>query len=303
MSPKVKTVVIVGPSEIAEIIQKELSNFPHVKILDIVTEDTSKASDSILKHWPYAVYCALPSDHPDALALYHTCELTFCTFNYVIKPNPHSNRLIVTPWCREPLKKKWASILKRSFDIFASALFLVTIYPVIFLICTIGIKASGPGPIYYKQLRPGYQGNNFLCYKFRSMKVSSQNGEKAATKGDSRVTKFGNFIRKTSIDEFPQFINVFKGEMSIIGPRPQLITQSDYYSPFIPNYFLRHLVKPGITGWAQVNGCRGEIKSIEQMNDRINYDIWYIEHWSPKLDIKILFKTVLQVVKGDEQAY
>lgn len=303
MSRKIKSVVLVGPKDITDIIQRELARYPHVKILDIVNEDTSKAADVVLKLWPYSVYCALPLDHPDAQALYHTCELTFCIYNFVIKPNSSSDRLIVTPWCREPLKKRRYAFLKRSFDVAVSGLFLITAYPIIFTVCAICIKASSPGPIYFKQMRPGYQGENFLCYKFRSMKINSQSESKAAEKGDSRVTKFGEFIRKTSIDEFPQFINVFKGDMSLVGPRPQLITQSDYYTPFIPNYFMRHLVKPGITGWAQVNGCRGEMKSIEEMNKRINYDIWYIEHWSPKLDIKILFKTVKQVLKGDEQAY
>ena len=135
------------------------------------------------------------------------------------------------------------------------------------------------------------------------MRLNSSSESKAAQINDDRVTKFGRFIRKTSLDEIPQFINVFRGDMSLVGPRPQLLNQLDYYSPHIPNFFMRNLVKPGITGWAQVNGNRGEVKSVQDMKNRVNLDIWYIENWTFWLDIKIMFMTVAQIVKGDKQAY
>lgn len=303
MSDKPESAVIIGTTEIASILQRDLKKKAPSCTIKTFTEDTSEASEYIMAKWPDAVYCSLPVDHTDAAAIYHSCELTFSTYHYVIKPNNHSDRLITASWCKEPLKIKPAAALKRTFDVVVSGLFLITFYPFIFAFCAIGIKLSSPGPIYFKQMRPGYHGENFQCYKFRSMKVNRQSEDKAATKGDSRVTRFGEFMRKTSLDEFPQFINVFLGDMSLVGPRPQLINQSDYYSPYIPNYFMRHLVKPGITGWAQINGCRGEMKTIEEMNRRINHDIWYIEHWTPLLDIKILFKTVAQVLGKDKQAY
>lgn len=298
-----ESIIIVGPEEITAIIRKDLEKHYKVKVLEVITENYSTAADTIMRHWPDAVFCALPSDHPDAVNMYHACELTFCTFYFIIKPNPHSERLITCRWCKEPLKKTWAKFVKRTFDILVSGLFLITIYPFVYIICAICIKASGPGPVYFKQLRPGFHGENFECYKFRSMNVNAQSDSQQATKGDARVTKFGSFMRKTSIDELPQFINVLKGDMSIVGPRPQLLNWSDYFAPKIPNFFMRHLVKPGITGWAQVNGCRGECYGVEDVNDRINNDIWYIENWTPWLDIKILFMTVKQIAGGDEQAY
>ena len=125
-----------------------------------------------------------------------------------------------------------------------------------------------------------------------------------ATKDDPRKTKFGNFLRKSSIDELPQFINVLKGDMSLIGPRPHMLYHTEVYSQLIGDYMVRHLAKPGITGWAQVNGCRGETKEVEDMERRVEHDIWYIEHWTPLLDIVVFFKTVIQLMPGrDKQAY
>ena len=135
------------------------------------------------------------------------------------------------------------------------------------------------------------------------MKVNVDSDKLQATEDDPRKTKFGDFLRRTSIDELPQFINVFKGDMSIVGPRPHMELHTETYSKLISEYMVRHLVKPGITGWAQVNGCRGETKTVEQMRERVEHDIWYIEHWSPLLDVKIVFMTAFQILGGDKQAY
>ena len=135
------------------------------------------------------------------------------------------------------------------------------------------------------------------------MKVNSESDFKTASKSDSRITKTGAWLRKTSIDELPQFINVFIGDMSIIGPRPHMLSQTETYSDLVKKYMIRHFVKPGISGWAQVMGSRGEIRSLQDMEDRIEKDIWYVHHWSLILDIKIIFLTVYNIVKGDKQAY
>lgn len=203
----------------------------------------------------------------------------------------------------EPLSNPAMKFLKRTEDIILSGLFLITVYPFVWLFAAIGIKLSSPGPILFRQNRTGYNGESFKCLKFRSMKVNVDSDKLQATEDDPRKTKFGDFLRRTSIDELPQFINVFKGDMSIVGPRPHMEFHTETYSKLISEYMVRHLVKPGITGWAQVNGCRGETKTVEQMRERVEHDIWYIEHWSPLLDVKIVFMTVFQILGGDKQAY
>jgi undecaprenyl-phosphate galactose phosphotransferase/putative colanic acid biosynthesis UDP-glucose lipid carrier transferase len=165
------------------------------------------------------------------------------------------------------------------------------------------IKLESPGPVFFRQKRSGRDNRPFVCLKFRSMYVNDLAHNKQAGKGDSRVTKFGAFIRKTSIDELPQFFNVFWGDMSVVGPRPHMINLAKEYSELINNYLVRQFAKPGITGWAQVNGYRGETKELSDMENRVEYDIWYIENWSLLLDIKIIVRTVINILKGDENAY
>ena len=303
MAHKNKTAIIVGTEENAELLRKKLEQDPKIEILRIFTNDAEKASDSILRNWPDAVYCALNPDDDRSADIWHACELSFCTYYAVSKVDKNSDTLVIARWCQEPLKKGASAFFKRTFDIVVSGVFLVTFFPIIYIICAICIKISSPGPVLFKQARPGYHAEPFYCLKFRSMRANSRSENKAATQNDDRVTKFGRFIRKTSIDEIPQFINVFRGDMSLVGPRPQLMNQSDYYSPYISNFFMRSMVKPGITGWAQVSGFRGEMKSIEEMKGRVDKDVWYIENWTFWLDIKILFMTVAQIFKGDKQAY
>lgn len=201
----------------------------------------------------------------------------------------------------EPLEEIENRFKKRCFDIVFSSLVIVFIlswlYPIIGLI----IKLQSPGPVLFKQLRSGKNNKSFVCYKFRSMKVNE--GFRQATKDDDRITKIGKFLRKTSLDELPQFFNVLKGDMSTIGPRPHVLTMTKEYSQIINQYMVRHFLKSGITGWAQVNGFRGETKDPELMRKRVEYDIWYLENWSMWLDIKIIFKTIIQVAKGDENVY
>jgi putative colanic acid biosynthesis UDP-glucose lipid carrier transferase len=159
----------------------------------------------------------------------------------------------------------------------------------------IGVKLSSAGPVLFKQKRYGINGKEINVYKFRSM-TTQDNGSiiKQAIKGDPRITKFGAFIRRTSLDELPQFYNVLQGNMSIAGPRPHAVAHNEEYRQLIPKYMQRHLVKPGITGWAQINGWRGETDTLDKMENRINYDLYYINNWSLWLDIKIILITIIK---------
>lgn len=201
-----------------------------------------------------------------------------------------------------PLNRTINKLIKRVFDILFSLTFLI-ISPVIFIPVAIAIKMSSPGPVFFKQRRTGYRGKEFVCYKFRTMKVNNDSDNKQASKNDPRKTKIGNILRKTNIDELPQFYNVLKGEMSIVGPRPHMVKQTEDYSALIDKYMLRHIIKPGITGWAQVNGFRGETKELWQMQKRVEYDVWYAENWNFMLDIKIIIKTIINAIRGDKNAF
>ena len=203
----------------------------------------------------------------------------------------------------EPLKDMRNRIQKRVFDFVVSLLFICTLFPIILIIVAIVSKITMPGPLFFKQKRTGYDGKDFVCYKFRSMKVNKDSDKVQAVKDDPRVTKWGLLMRHTNIDELPQFINVLKGNMSIVGPRPHMLAHTDYYSQLISDYMIRHYVKPGITGWAQTHGERGETKTVDDMKRRVEKDIWYIEHWSFWLDIQIILKTVSDAIHGDEKAY
>lgn len=260
------------------------------------------------------VYCSInPAANEELVnSIILKCENNFMNFWFVPNMNGYPHRrmrhtefgpVTVISLREEPLNNPLMKFWKRTVDIIFSGLFLITLYPFVWLFAAIGIKLSSPGPILFRQKRTGYSGKAFDCLKFRSMKVNADADKVQATEHDPRKTKFGDFLRKTSIDELPQFINVFKGDMSIVGPRPHMEYHTEIYSKLISDYMVRHLLKPGITGWAQVNGCRGETKTLQEMKDRVEHDIWYIEHWSPWLDIKIIFMTIAQVFKGDKQAY
>ena len=204
---------------------------------------------------------------------------------------------------REPLQAFYNRALKRSFDLVFSSVVLCTIFPILYVLIGFLIKRSSPGPIFFKQKRTGLYGHDFECYKFRTMRVNDQADTMQAVKDDSRKTKIGDFLRRTNLDEFPQFINVFKGDMSVVGPRPHMLKHTEQYSALIDKYMVRHLVKPGVTGWAQVTGYRGETKTLEQMEGRVKRDVWYIENWTFFLDLKIIVVTLVNMFRGDKNAY
>ena len=203
---------------------------------------------------------------------------------------------------RNPLKSIVNRTIKRTFDIVVSSIFLC-FYPLIYIPVAIGIKLSSPGPVYFKQERTGYLGTTFKCYKFRTMKVNANSDRQQATKNDPRKTRFGDFLRRTSIDELPQFINVWKGDMSIVGPRPHMLKHTEDYTRVVDRYMVRHAVKPGITGWAQVNGYRGLTDELWKMERRVEHDVWYIENWTFLLDLKIMVRTVLNAIRGEKNAF
>ena len=203
----------------------------------------------------------------------------------------------------EPLTDFINRFTKRVFDLIFSLLTIVFVLSWLYPIIAVLIKLSSKGPVLFKQSRSGVNNEEFLCFKFRSMTMSEEADTKQATKGDVRITKIGAFLRKSSLDEFPQFFNVFMGDMSIVGPRPHMLKHTEEYSDLIQKYMVRQLVKPGITGAAQVKGYRGETKELEDMEGRVRLDVWYIENWSLSLDINIILHTVWNAIKGDEKAY
>lgn len=202
-----------------------------------------------------------------------------------------------------PLHNPINSLLKRTFDIVFSLIvvfgLLIWVTPILALIITLESK----GPVFFVQKRTGFDNKEFTCFKFRSMALNPSSDLEQAGKNDMRVTKIGRFLRKTSIDEMPQFYNVLFGNMSVVGPRPHMIRHTDEYANRVDKYMLRHFVKPGITGLAQVRGYRGEIEKDSDIQNRIKFDIFYIENWSFFLDIKIIIQTILNGFSGEEKAY
>ena len=253
----------------------------------------------------HELYCGLPSSRKDdILAIMNYCENNLIRFYSVPHVRNYIKRQLqlellgevpVLSIRTEPLQNPVNRLAKRLFDLTFSSLFLLTIFPFMYLIVGLIIKITSPGPIFFKQERNGENGKIFKCYKFRSMKVMENDKVVTqATQNDPRVTKVGNFLRRTSLDELPQFINVLTGGMSIVGPRPHAVAHNEQYRQLIEGYMLRHKVKPGITGWAQINGWRGETDTLEKMEKRVEFDLEYIREWSVWFDIKIVFLTVFK---------
>ena len=192
--------------------------------------------------------------------------------------------------------------IKRLSDIVLATLILILITPLLIVIAA-AIKFDSPGPVIFRQRRCGLDGDEIVVYKFRSMTVTEDGSNiTQATQNDARVTPLGALLRRTSCDELPQFINVLQGRMSIVGPRPHALAHNELYRKLIKGYMVRHKVKPGITGWAQVNGFRGETKTLDKMQRRIDFDLDYLRNWSVRLDLYIIFKTISLVIK-DQKAY
>jgi putative colanic acid biosynthesis UDP-glucose lipid carrier transferase len=259
------------------------------------------------------IYCTLPNSQDEKIIrMFNFAEKNMIRF-YIV---PEFSRYVkkrmdlesiesvpVMAVRTEPLQFMHNQFIKRIFDIIFSLVFLLSLFPIIYAIFGLLIKLSSSGPVIFKQTRTGIYGKNFDCYKFRSMKMNEDADEKQAEKDDPRITRIGQFLRRSNLDEVPQFYNVLKGDMSVVGPRPHMLKHTELYSTIIDKYMVRHLVKPGISGWAQVNGYRGETKTMEQMESRVRYDVWYLENWTFLLDLKIVLVTVLNMFRGEKNAY
>ena len=275
--------------------------------------EIDKAFDFIRSNVVDEVYCMvsrLSSDQINEL-------IAFCDNNLVkIKMVPDNKEIYTRAMDVElfgnvpilnlrklPLDTDVARYTKRIFDVMFSS--LVILFILSWLVPVIGtlIKLESRGPIFFKQKRHGVNKQSFFCYKFRSMTVNKEADTKMMTKNDARLTKIGKFIRQTSIDELPQFINVFKGDMSVVGPRPHMEAHTKEYEGSVDKYLVRHFAKPGITGLAQVKGYRGEILQKSDIINRTRLDIFYVEKWSLFLDVKIIIKTVLNAARGEDKAY
>ena len=202
-----------------------------------------------------------------------------------------------------PLDDPLSALLKRAFDIVFSLAVIILILSWLTPLIALVIKVESKGPVFFTQLRNGYNFKSFRCFKFRSMVKNSKADIEQVTRGDERITIFGQLLRKTSMDEMPQFFNVLKGDMSVVGPRPHMLSHTDMYAKKIDKFMVRHFVKPGITGLAQVSGYRGEVESDKDIIGRVQHDIFYIENWSFFLDLKIIFQTLFNTIKGEEKAY
>ncbi len=259
------------------------------------------------------IYHTIASNYIEILnKVIKIADENFCKFFYVPLMNPKLQHRFYMMSLNEsipavsvhpsPLRNSLNRAIKRGFDIVFSSVALI-FSPIVFIPVAIAIKLDSPGPIFFRQKRTGYLGNEFYCYKFRTMRVNNDADNVQATKDDARKTRLGNFLRHSSIDELPQFWNVLKGDMSVVGPRPHMLAHTEAYCRLIDQYMVRHLVKPGITGWAQVLGFRGATDQLWQMERRVDNDVWYIEHWSFLLDMKIIIRTITNAFSGEENAY
>ena len=204
---------------------------------------------------------------------------------------------------REPLEDVGNRIKKRFFDVMVSSFVMIFILSWLVPLIALLIKLESKGPVFFIQARTGKDMKPFLCFKFRSMYINKHANELQAKRNDERITRIGKILRKTSLDEFPQFFNVFQGQMSIVGPRPHMLKHTEQYSHLVGQYMVRQFLKPGITGWAQVNGLRGETKTLGQMKKRVEFDLWYMENWNIYLDLRIVFMTVYNMLKGEKNVY
>lgn len=322
-----KRIVIIGNGSKALNVYDELKSSDYgYKILGIF-DDNREAFDSGLKYLGILseverfcienrvdeIYCTLPNSEESAiLRLVNLSERNMIRFFLVPEFYGYIKRKLVLNSLQsipvigirpEPLQLVYNRVLKRIFDIFFTFIVLTTIFPIIYIVFGIFIKLTSRGPIVFKQRRTGLQGEEFTCYKFRTMYINDKSDSQTTHEIDPRITPMGRFMRRTSIDELPQFFNVLLGSMSVVGPRPHMIKQTNLYNGLIDKFMIRHIIKPGITGWAQISGYRGETKTIQQMEGRFKRDVWYIENWSFMLDLKIIVVTILQLLKGDKNVY
>jgi len=259
------------------------------------------------------IYSTLvPDQYPYLFELAKEAEKQFVYFKFVPDYHIFVNRNIYVDFLndipvlslrKEPLEDTGNRIKKRAVDLILSSLVIVFILSWLIPLLAILIKLNSRGPVFFIQLRSGKNNQPFRCLKFRSLRVNNESDSKQVSRDDNRITSLGRIMRKTNIDELPQFFNILLGDMSVVGPRPHMLKHTKDFSVLYKEYMIRHFVKPGLTGWAQVNGYRGEIKENELLRKRVEFDTWYIENWSVYLDLRIIVLTFLVTLRGDENAF
>jgi putative colanic acid biosynthesis UDP-glucose lipid carrier transferase len=267
----------------------------------------------ILEHEIDEVYCSLKNvDDRMVKSLIDYCDNNLITIKFIPERTKiYSKKLIfdnydtipILSLRKVPLKDNINKFFKRLFDIIISLVVIILILSWLTPILALLIKSQSRGPVFFRQIRNGINYKEFYCYKFRSMVVNNDADKTQATRHDVRVTPLGKLLRKSSLDEMPQFINVLFGEMSVVGPRPHMTKENNKYNSTVQKYMLRHVIKPGITGYAQVNGFRGEVENESDIINRVKCDIYYLENWSLLLDVKIMFKTIINSIVGEDKAY
>ena len=290
------------------------AGYSHKKTFSDVSKKSILDSINFVKEQEIdEIYCSTENiNDQEVKALIKFCDNNLKTIKFI--PNStklNSKKLIYETYDslpilslrRVPLQDSVNLFFKRLTDIIISLAVVVFVLSWLTPIIALFIKKESDGPVFFKQIRNGINYEEFSCLKFRSMIVNDNAHKLQATKGDTRVTKIGAFLRKTSLDEMPQFINVLLGDMSVVGPRPHMIKENDKYYKTVDKYMLRHVIKPGITGLAQVSGYRGEVEKESDIVNRIKFDIYYLENWSILLDVKIILRTILNSIKGEDKAY
>lgn len=319
-----KRIIIIGWNGTAKMLYDEILSDPGYgyKILGIfdneehadraMTGTLQEIEDFVVANNIDEIYCAQPSeeenvgdiikiaDRHDVQFFYVPLISGFMTTSFSLTSMGNLPIMVYRP---NPLQFWLYRLIKRIFDICFSLVVIALVSVTVLIPIIFAIKLSSRGPVLFKQRRTGYRGREFTCLKFRTMKVNSQADTVQATKDDPRKTHVGDFLRRTSLDELPQFLNVLWGDMSVVGPRPHMVSQTNEYKKLIDKYMVRHIIKPGITGLAQVSGYRGQTEELWQMQKRVEYDVTYIENWSLWLDVKIIIRTIVNAILGEKNAF
>lgn len=285
----------------------ELSNYPIISKLSNVMNfcrnigNVTEIYSTVAPEQNHYIYQLMQEAEQECIRFKIIPDLNF----FIKKPTyiKYFNDIPILSLRKEPLDEMVNRIKKRIFDLFISAGTILFILSWMIPIAGLLIWLEDRGPIFFVQKRSGKNNKEFNCIKFRSMRINEEANTKQATIDDARITKIGKFLRRTSLDEFPQFINVFIGDMSSVGPRPHMLKHTNEYSKLTNQFMVRQFAKPGVTGWAQVNGWRGEIKSTEDLKKRVQHDLWYLENWNLWLDIRIIFLTAGAIFKSDNNAF
>jgi putative colanic acid biosynthesis UDP-glucose lipid carrier transferase len=323
----IRNIVIVGGGKISNDLFNYISANPEkgYRLKGIFDDDEQKVYNSLIYLGkiddciPFTttnniqeIFCTLPNSYSTQIEhLMGEADKNLIRFKlvpdyfYVNKPTFVENfgHIPMISLRLEPLENMLNRFVKRLFDILFSLFVILFIFSWLLPILCILVKFSSPGPIFFVQVRSGRNNEPFRCLKFRSMTINENSDHLQATRNDTRITKIGAILRKTNLDELPQFFNVLTGNMTVVGPRPHMLKHTQEYAQLIDSFMVRHFLKPGITGWAQVNGLRGETKTTDDMLLRVKADVWYLENWSFLLDLKIIFLTLWNTVKGEKNAF